>query len=136
LLRRARFALRKGWALYLFECAGKGVLLHFRVGENLVAAEGLVCTDELHLFELGLNFLLHRYEFGFCAHQWALPGFLCEFVQANLVKPLVTLFAFPRLCQDGLAKRAKPVFLDLLTSEHIFGIHADRHALKVLQSWV
>jgi hypothetical protein len=91
------FAFLESLTLCWSKLARDVVVLHFLVGENLLAAESLVVADKLHVFQLLLYLFLHVDEAGFIAEHRTLPCFFCKLVETDLVKSIVTFFALPRI---------------------------------------
>ena len=125
-------ALRVGDALGDSVVALEIVALNLVVAENLGAAHFGIVAHELHTGKFFLDFLLDRDEAWLGTHHGTLACFLGEFVQADLMKSTVALFALPGLDQDRLTQRTKQILPNLLrAAEHIARVHRERHSFEI-----
>ncbi len=80
------------------------MVLDILIRQDGCASQLVVVANELDVFKLLLDLFLYRNKFGLLAHHRTLAGLFCEFIKADLVEAIVTLFAFPWLYKDGLTK--------------------------------
>ena len=73
------------------------MVLDVLIRQDSCASQLVVVANELDVFELLLDLFLYRNEFGLLAHHRTLASLFGEFIKADLVEAIVTLFAFPRL---------------------------------------
>ena len=89
------FARKEGFALDGRVRTVLIVILHFCVGEHCLAAKCVVVAHELHITQLLVYFFFYRDELWVFALHWALSCLFREFVQTDLVKAAMALFALP-----------------------------------------
>jgi len=94
-------ALGESFALYGLVVAVLVVGLHVVVAEGQVAAQVFVFAVELHRAQLLLNFFANVDEAGLFALERTLACFSRKLIQTHLMKPVLALFALPRVLQNG-----------------------------------